>query len=1799
MEGNLVETLFEAITVGDEQQVELCLKSATIATVLEFESVYGESPLHLCVKLGGVSHLGLVRRLLASGLVDFDQRDNEGQTVLEYAYQSGDQELTKQLIGVEIEGLDDATACYKMMKHDSLDLFKLFLSMKNMSEDETFKNIASAFAKLNVKNFVLSKELRLFAQWKLSDYAYRNLSGNWPGVKDPAEWKIHVDNIDDCWLLISAKYDTRLYDDVDDQLLHRLHVIHNYLYFLKHKQFLNHLPMHEIVFCVAMFISVFKSSAQSDEYRLLVNKRLVMDFVRMIHRQLKLAKKHLEIVEKELSTIMQEAQQLDSHTKNRLIEVMLEKLKATNFPNKDHWIAETTKKIYGAEGSNKDVLIKDLIKKIKSSDKMHLSKAVQAIDEENKRHLIDEICKRGLHVTHPQNVANRLIAGWKKGKTIDATVVETVGEESIDLRHLLRGKDRRIIRKIKTCYTKMKQIYSLHKALHYCKEINLDNELETNASLDSVTLVACTMRMIQVFGEAIKNTQNSPNLPGKAKSAVERMLSALFPLINISLRETISHSVSFKRILVDEACHRKVFETSKQNLRTVYISFLLLYVVALIEARQSFYGLMRRCGSYEALRSLLLYADDAVDMERQQLTFFETIKKYFYEAQTLFTALRGSFVGKSLEFVYLHKQMERKIAIVADLEKFFNESSNFTYVDVRRACFVGDDLAATQRLLDWKLTMRWANKFFSSIRSEWDKQLIHTYQLEWMDPRLLKFSPSVLAGVLKIIATAMDCAEQFDYLWHTRKLIQELGLTGSFDANATQELNQRLKPYYDNIFVVESKWRIVKTFCNSRNIELNERLVHELTNSDQEKLQALFDDRRKKLRTILEKHGMDTVENLANCMRNLPPSAEAGLEYLQLELCEMLVAVGYFGDNFQYLKHRMPMIQGRNYRNYLAHDSLSYNLLTDSWTEKIVINAYVIAYTELHLFGKREALKIEVTEMSYPKVQATHRWMEEQSQMIGAFQTEDLNQIVAAIKNGGEIRSVFCCSPNQKKAAPQFRNLNVLVDSCNVDPLMVQYLNTYFYGFAEVCGDPVHQLETALVMCNYQAAFDRTIGSGPARDTLIRNELFGWPELMLRVRKTDLFRHLVAAFNRQRILKALIEHGNERGVREILPFFEDFRDPTQLGPLRDALLYNLRSIAELLVPRTTGQHVAVELLLIIIHWNDMFPTVVLRSEMCSEKLQLLLKTAAQSRNYTASVFLLENELFKQHLPGAFSNSCIHAARMGETSLLQHLLEIHPATSQELAEIVHQAAVRKRWKCVSLLLDRDAPVDIEFPGKNSEESHTLFILVKFGLWRLIDRVRSVHCRMYGDNIKHPFSTAIGYGMMSGGMVRTLRRLGFDWLDSSMILHAAILRRDNAALANIWREIDVILQSNHLEIEDSRFAFAVKVFTTWQTIGFVEESTSLETSLICAIENKDKDMIKELLDRAKSMRHLEGIGILDSIVFKTSTSIVCFGKRDENRIGNVQKCCKDMIMRLKISAVLDMGWQEFMIDLGVPVQFYVLSANDEKIQPSPESADVNLRKSGSLLDSLNDFMTVSNELFAEASVIVANFKLSGGTSVYFCQVEDISCIYNILPAGAEIDLSATVNYRHLLGETPLHKCFPNDELATVKMLVEAGANPLLADRSGMAAIHVSLWNSKDYAVARYFVDVCQDRELRNEHGVSLVDLEDGNMKNRLIHIAVMTGRRDIVERLLQLKVDVSVINSIGFTPIQTALNVSLPNNIHMVKLLLDYDSSSINAIDSNGDTLLFRAIKYHSVEVLQEILRHDPDITLTRKDVRPFL
>uniref|UniRef100_A0A182FKC9 Uncharacterized protein n=1 Tax=Anopheles albimanus TaxID=7167 RepID=A0A182FKC9_ANOAL len=1323
MQNEPIELLFGAICTDDEDLLSQCLETATIETILEFEKTYGESPAHLCVKLAGPNCLVLVKRLYASGLVDDVVRDSEGLTVIQHALANAEDAMAKELISMEIEGLDDATACYRMMRGGSTDVFKLYLSMcTNWSEQDTFQNIASALVKINVKNIILPEAFRIFLEWKLSDYGYRQLAGDWKGVKDPREWRSHLAVIADCWKVVSDRYDTRRYDDVDDQLLHRLEVIHNHLYLVKHKRFLRHLPLQETIFCLAIFVSIYKLSEQFHEYRMTI----------------------------------------------------------------------------------------------------------------------------------------------------------------------------------------------------------------------------------------------------------------------------------------------------------------------------------------EALRSLVSYVGDHSILDAKQKTCHVQVKQYFQEIKNLFNELVNQPVGRTVPFSLLQRQLNTKLQLVNKFEQYYQEDGNgFQLDDINKASMASNDLASVRGLLRWKLSMRWANELHASISSSWQTNHVESSTIDWMDHRLLRYNPSVMAGVLKCFSASLKSIEEFEYIHHTRELTKAIGVSESIDEEALQELNKRLKPYYDNIFFVDNKWKVLKMFCKARKLKWDEQGANRLIRSDRERLQKLFEDRRKDLQMILRKYRLTSEASLSERLHNLPTHVLSAMECCQLELCEMLVAVGYFGDSFNYVKHRIPMIQGTNYRNFLAHDSISYNLLTDSSTEKIVINAYVMANTEVQLFEKRDLPKH--AEMLFPTVDNTHLWVEEQQRLKAACQNNDAKRMYKLIQKGR-------------------------------------------------------------------------------------------------------------------------------------------------GALGDATLYCVKPIVELLLPLTPEPHAAPVLLTIMLRWDDIFFKLMGKIELDLSSYTFLLVTTAQAKNYTAAVYLLELEQYQHYIPEAFEACGNMAARQGQNMILQHLLERVPqATTEQLANLLYLATLRRRWNCVRLLLDRGVPVDyITTRGVCS-----LYLLVKEGQHKLLKHVAQVDTNKSRGANDHPLAVSVRYGTTSAKMLQCLQRLGFDWLDNPRPMLVAISHSNPSALATIWQKL---YECHHLLSEghrEHRFELALNVLHRWKAIGFVEESVAEKTPLITAVVAKDEEIVQAILDHARKARVIEGVGVLAGIAFAIASTVVSFGNGQQTVKIATHEACQDMIKKIEDCSLLeDMNWNEYTLDIGIHVTFRVLLPLGLPLELSGVVIEDNkLRASSSLIDNLTVLQNATDRFFNDCPVVHATFDLQNGATRHFWQIEEAACIYDILLPNSSIDLSVTLHFGDGSSETPLHKCFPDGRLSMVQLLMDNGANPLQADASGMAPIHLAMLNSSDFNIGRYLFDECVARDLRNSKGASVLELDDGNGGNRLLHTAVMTGRRDIIERLIRLNVDASVVNSIGVMAVHLAAGTAVHHCVKVVRMLLEYDSSMLDVLNPMGYTLLHYAATLNSLELLSELLRFEPNLTI-RAEVTPL-
>uniref|UniRef100_A0A182HWT5 Uncharacterized protein n=1 Tax=Anopheles arabiensis TaxID=7173 RepID=A0A182HWT5_ANOAR len=635
-----IREIFESIAGKDEQTLARTLERSSIKTMLLFESVYGISPLLHCARTGDMSHLGLVRCLLRSGLCDSETVDSKGRTVLAGLVEAHAQTestaaagFLERMIEIVIEGADDSTACYRMLKHNSLPLFKAFLSLKQYDEGRLFECLTCALTKLRVKLFILAVDLELFVLGILADYEFRHLSGKWTGGRGKTvdEWKAQAGVVIDCWSVI--------------------------------------------------------------------------------------------------------------------------------------------------------------------------------------------------------------------GKRVQPANVETFQD--------------------------------------------------------------CLKRTVMTLGEMLKNTKSTPNMPNsRLKQAVGCMITRRFADITVVIRMVMN----------------------------------LLFVVVMAEVRRSFYGMLMRFGSLDALRSLLNYTSEQDVFSTPIQTVFGQVTQYFAKVKGLLEELSENPVGNTVEFSQLEDIFQVQCGIVDEVKAMLAPEKELDYESLRQKCISCNDLPTIRRLLHSKINAYRPNAVLESICNRWIGNGSSILRVPGMVVRLSGIDTELVCNELARIVDATREAKT-SYEKHTRQLIEDLNISeGVDDVEGVEQLTELLAPYYENIFLLDKKWSVLKSFCKQRRLPWNETDTQKLRQRDEQQLQTLYDERHRKLQTILARPDFQQVDPVR---RNIfvQEDMNATLEQLQLELCAILTAVGYFGDRFQRIKQGIPIIQGRNYRNLLAHDSLSYNMLSGSGDVKKTVNA--------------------------------------------------------------------------------------------------------------------------------------------------------------------------------------------------------------------------------------------------------------------------------------------------------------------------------------------------------------------------------------------------------------------------------------------------------------------------------------------------------------------------------------------------------------------------------------------------------------------------------------------------------------------------------------------------------------------------------------------------------------------------------------------------------------------------------------------------------------------------------------------
>uniref|UniRef100_A0A182SQA4 ANK_REP_REGION domain-containing protein n=1 Tax=Anopheles maculatus TaxID=74869 RepID=A0A182SQA4_9DIPT len=294
--------------------------------------------------------------------------------------------------------------------------------------------------------------------------------------------------------------------------------------------------------------------------------------------------------------------------------------------------------------------------------------------------------------------------------------------------------------------------------------------------------------------------------------------------------------------------------------------------------------------------------------------------------------------------------------------------------------------------------------------------------------------------------------------------------------------------------------------------------------------------------------------------------------------------------------------------------------------------------------------------------------------------------------------------------------------------------------------------------------------------------------------------------------------------------------------------------------------------------------------------------------------------------------------------------------------------------------------------------------------------------------------------------------------------------------------------------------MNVLSRWKKIAVLEKLLDGETPLSYVLEKPTSEYtfeaVGKVLDIARGLRKLEGL-VLGGIAIVKATAIAWYGS-DEHVAGIAYGC---NLMARKVIDLHDapgqLRWQSFTMKDGTAcaIKFSVLGTTNENREHLPTNLQI---WCPNLTDSLLRWRILTDELFGKHSIVYATLSIDSRTLNFF-RIGGWCCAYDLCPPHSVIDLSSMVNTTLWHNGTILHKSINECTLDTIKLLVENGANPLLTDYSGDTALYNTLKFDQP-TVTLYLLQMCKEKNFRNENGCSIEEITVGRDKKRLLDVAI---------------------------------------------------------------------------------------------------
>ncbi|CAB0045119.1 unnamed protein product [Trichogramma brassicae] len=213
------------------------------------------------------------------------------------------------------------------------------------------------------------------------------------------------------------------------------------------------------------------------------------------------------------------------------------------------------------------------------------------------------------------------------------------------------------------------------------------------------------------------------------------------------------------------------------------------------------------------------------------------------------------------------------------------------------------------------------------------------------------------------------------------------------------------------------------------------------------------------------------------------------------------------------------------------------------------------------------------------------------------------------------------------------------------------------------------------------------------------------------------------------------------------------------------------------------------------------------------------------------------------------------------------------------------------------------------------------------------------------------------------------------------------------------------------------------------------------------------------------------------------------------------------------------------------------------------------------------------------MICKRKINDGLAEFFFRIND------------EKHQTVQVDAQDPFGNTPLHlslQSWPYTINGIFELLLRRGANPNLADVSGLTPLHIICQRIPKADLVEKFFNICDEIQLTVQ-----INAPDTRQGYTPLHFALVWGYRKIAELLLRRGADPNMTDKDGSTPLHISCMRNKDYNI--VAVLFEVSNEKhrqvqVNAQDNLGRTPLHLALYWGQKKAVELLLRNgaDPNI-----------